>query len=41
MLACSKGHLDTVITLYRWNHNALNVRNKGNRSAIEISKFNG
>lgn len=41
MLACSKGHQETVIVLYRWNHNALNVKNADNKSALDVAKFNG
>lgn len=41
MWACAKGHHETAITLFRFNHNALKVKNKKDRNPIEVAKDSG
>lgn len=40
MWACARGHTDTAVMLYRWNHTALNIRNSQNQTALECAKTN-
>lgn len=40
MWACARGHTDTAVMLYKWNHTALNIKNSSNQSAIECAKAN-
>lgn len=40
MWACARGHTETAVMLYRWNHTALNIKNISNQSAIECAKAN-
>lgn len=40
MWACSRGHTDTAVMLYRWNHTALNIKNSHNQTALECAKTN-
>lgn len=37
MWACCRGHRDTAIILYEWNHTAINVRNHQAQTAIECA----
>ncbi|XP_077299054.1 calmodulin-binding transcription activator 2-like isoform X2 [Arctopsyche grandis] len=37
MWACSRGHSETALVLYRWNHTALNVRNKALQTALDCA----
>lgn len=39
MWACSRGHNETALVLYRWNHTALNVRNKSLQTALDCAIF--
>lgn len=41
MWACAKGHQETAVILYKWNHNALNVKNHGKRTPIDVAHDNG
>ncbi|GAB0096881.1 calmodulin-binding transcription activator 1 [Sergentomyia squamirostris] len=41
MWACARGHNDTAIMLYHWNHNAMNVKSKLRMSALDLAKNNG
>lgn len=41
MWACAKGHLETAIVLYRWNHNAINVKNNRQQNCLILAKLNG
>lgn len=41
MWACAKGHNETALILYKWNHNALNVRNLIKRTPIDVAMDNG
>lgn len=41
MWACARGHLETAAILYRYNHNALNVKNRRQEGPIELAKING
>lgn len=40
MWACARGHTDTAIMLYKWNHTALNMKNISNLTALECAKVN-
>ncbi|XP_035910249.1 uncharacterized protein LOC118511369 isoform X2 [Anopheles stephensi] len=40
-LACSRGHTETAIILYKWNQNALNVRNHAQKSPVEVARDYG
>ncbi|KAK9886085.1 hypothetical protein WA026_014870 [Henosepilachna vigintioctopunctata] len=40
MWACSRGHSDAAVLLYKWNHTALNVKNGRNQTALECAKVN-
>uniref|UniRef100_A0A336LJG5 CSON009145 protein n=1 Tax=Culicoides sonorensis TaxID=179676 RepID=A0A336LJG5_CULSO len=40
MWACAKGHVDVAAILYRYNHNALNVKNNLNQSPVEVAEIN-
>lgn len=41
MWACARGHNDTAIMLYHWNHNAINLKNRFQMSALDLAKSNG
>ncbi|CAH0555336.1 unnamed protein product [Brassicogethes aeneus] len=40
MWACTRGHTDTAVMLYKWNHTALNMKNNCNESPLECAKAN-
>lgn len=40
MWACMRGHIDTAVMLYKWNHTALNIKNFCSNSALEVAKQN-
>jgi hypothetical protein len=40
MWACAKGHQETAILLYRWNHTALNVRNLSAQTSTDCARSN-
>lgn len=40
MWACAKGHTETAVMLYKWNHTALNMKNTSNQSALDCAKTN-
>ncbi|XP_044272249.1 calmodulin-binding transcription activator 2 isoform X9 [Tribolium madens] len=40
MWACARGHTETAIMLYKWNHTALNMKNTSNQTALECAKSN-
>lgn len=40
MWACARGHTDTAVMLYKWNHTALNMKNTANQSPLEVAKSN-
>uniref|UniRef100_A0A1Y1N492 CG-1 domain-containing protein n=1 Tax=Photinus pyralis TaxID=7054 RepID=A0A1Y1N492_PHOPY len=40
MWACVKGHTDTAVMLYKWNHTALNIRNSRMQTALECARVN-
>uniref|UniRef100_A0A182SNB3 ANK_REP_REGION domain-containing protein n=1 Tax=Anopheles maculatus TaxID=74869 RepID=A0A182SNB3_9DIPT len=40
-LACARGHTETAIILYKWNQNALNVRNHAQKSPVEVARDHG
>ncbi|XP_060529808.1 calmodulin-binding transcription activator 1 isoform X4 [Cylas formicarius] len=40
MWACERGHTETAIMLYKWNHTALNIKNKQRLSALDCAKSN-
>ncbi|XP_055609247.1 uncharacterized protein LOC129756408 isoform X2 [Uranotaenia lowii] len=41
MWACSRGHVEAAVVLYKWNQNALNVKNKSQQCPLEVAKLNG
>ncbi|XP_059615382.1 calmodulin-binding transcription activator 1 isoform X2 [Phlebotomus argentipes] len=41
MWACARGHNDTAVMLYHWNHNAINLKNRFQMSALDLAKSNG
>ncbi|XP_021696358.1 uncharacterized protein LOC5577064 isoform X3 [Aedes aegypti] len=41
MWACSRGHTETALVLYKWNQNALNVKNCIHESPLEVAKNRG
>lgn len=40
-LACARGHTETAIILYKWNQNALNVRNNAQKGPVEVARDYG
>lgn len=40
MWACMKGHLETAVMLYKWNHTALNIKNNLLQTALECARAN-
>lgn len=40
MWACTKGHTDTAVMLYKWNHTALNIKNSSSQTALECARCN-
>lgn len=40
MWACVKGHTETAIMLYKWNHTALNIKNYSSQTSLECAKVN-
>lgn len=40
MWACSKGHVETAVMLYKWNHTALNIKNSAAQTALECARSN-
>jgi hypothetical protein len=40
MWACARGHTETAVMLYKWNHTALNMKNTSNQTALECAKTN-
>ncbi|KAF5291164.1 hypothetical protein FQA39_LY14406 [Lamprigera yunnana] len=40
MWACVKGHTETAVMLYKWNHIALNIRNNSLQTALECARIN-
>lgn len=40
MWACARGHIETAVMLYRWNHTALNIKNLKNQNALECARTN-
>lgn len=41
MWACSRGHIETAVVLYKWNQTALNVKNNAQQSPLEVAKSKG
>jgi calmodulin-binding transcription activator len=41
MWACARGHKDTALMLYKWNYNALNVKNVQQFNCLDLAKHNG
>lgn len=41
MWACVKGHTETAVMLYKWNHTALNIKNNSLQTALECARANG
>lgn len=40
MWACARGHTETAVMLYKWNHTALNMKNTVNQTALECARIN-
>ncbi|XP_074029388.1 calmodulin-binding transcription activator isoform X5 [Leptinotarsa decemlineata] len=40
MWACARGHTETAVMLYKWNHMALSMRNSTNQTALECARIN-
>ncbi|XP_076265400.1 calmodulin-binding transcription activator isoform X5 [Rhynchophorus ferrugineus] len=40
MWACERGHTETAVMLYKWNHTALNIKNNENQTALECARSN-
>lgn len=40
MWACVRGHTETAIMLYKWNHTALNMKNTLNQTALDCARTN-
>ncbi|XP_057668641.1 calmodulin-binding transcription activator 2-like isoform X3 [Diorhabda carinulata] len=38
MWACARGHIETAVMLYKWNHNALYMKNTSNQTALECAR---
>ncbi|XP_037941724.1 uncharacterized protein LOC119674648 [Teleopsis dalmanni] len=39
--ACARGHIETATILYKWNHNALKIKNNLQQSPLEIATAKG
>ncbi|KAG5895918.1 hypothetical protein JTB14_031823 [Gonioctena quinquepunctata] len=40
MWACARGHTETAVMLYKWNHLALSMKNTTNQTALECARAN-
>ncbi|CAG9834991.1 unnamed protein product [Diabrotica balteata] len=40
MWACARGHTETAVMLYKWNHNALYMKNVSNQTALDCARSN-
>ncbi|XP_018574381.1 calmodulin-binding transcription activator 2 isoform X1 [Anoplophora glabripennis] len=40
MWACARGHTETAVMLYKWNHTALNMKNTSNQTALDCARAN-
>uniref|UniRef100_A0A6P7FAA1 Calmodulin-binding transcription activator 2 isoform X7 n=1 Tax=Diabrotica virgifera virgifera TaxID=50390 RepID=A0A6P7FAA1_DIAVI len=38
MWACARGHTETAVMLYKWNHNALYMKNVSNQTALDCAR---
>lgn len=41
MWACARGHNETAIMLYQWNHKAFSLKNTKRLTAVDLAKSNG
>ncbi|KAK6618303.1 hypothetical protein RUM44_002755 [Polyplax serrata] len=41
MWACGRGHRETALVLYRWNHTALHIHNSFQQTAVSYAKSQG
>ncbi|XP_073846812.1 calmodulin-binding transcription activator isoform X2 [Musca autumnalis] len=39
--ACSRGHLETVTLLYKWNQNALKIKNHAQQTPLDVAHLKG
>ncbi|XP_065367285.1 uncharacterized protein Camta isoform X2 [Calliphora vicina] len=39
--ACSRGHLDTAVLLYKWNQNALKIKNHAQQTPLDVADNKG
>ncbi|KAJ8981100.1 hypothetical protein NQ317_005418 [Molorchus minor] len=40
MWACARGHIETAVMLYKWNHTALNMNNNSQQTAMDCARVN-
>lgn len=41
MWSCARGHQETATILYKWNYDALNIKNRSHQTPVEVAKMNG
>ncbi|KAJ6642159.1 Calmodulin-binding transcription activator 2 [Pseudolycoriella hygida] len=41
MWSCARGHQETASILYKWNFDALNIKNRSQQTPVEVAKLNG
>ncbi|XP_037035422.1 calmodulin-binding transcription activator 1 isoform X4 [Bradysia coprophila] len=41
MWSCARGHQETATILYKWNYDALNIKNRSQQTPVEVAKING
>lgn len=41
MWSCARGHLEVATILYKWNFNAINVKNRLQQTPLDVAKNNG
>lgn len=41
MWACGRGHRETALVLYRWNHTALHIHNSLQQTALSYARAQG
>ncbi|KAM7346056.1 calmodulin-binding transcription activator isoform 2-T2 [Cochliomyia hominivorax] len=39
--ACSRGHLDTAVLLYKWNQNAIKIKNHAQQTPLDVAHNKG
>lgn len=41
MWSCARGHQETASILYKWNYDALNIKNRSQQTPVDVAKING